>query len=238
MDLVELSPRLALFRFEVGQAYLWCDDDGLTLIDTGPVGSGAEIASAIEGLGYATGDLARVVLTHWHEDHTGSAAEIGAWPGVTVVAGRADAPVVRGDRPGAPPVLLDWERPLYGRAAKGLPPAPPARVDREVEDGDDLGFGGGARVVAVPGHTDGSIAVLVPSARVLFTGDAVAHAEGAVMLGVFNTDRVRAIASLHRLAALDADTACFGHGDPIIGGGGAGGAAGALRTAASRVAAA
>jgi glyoxylase-like metal-dependent hydrolase (beta-lactamase superfamily II) len=35
------------------------------------------------------------------------------------------------------------------------------------------------------------------------------------MLGVFNTDRVRAIESLHRLAELEVETAVFGHGDPI-----------------------
>jgi hypothetical protein len=35
------------------------------------------------------------------------------------------------------------------------------------------------------------------------------------MLGVFNTDRAQAISSFHRLAALDAEIACFGHGEPL-----------------------
>ncbi len=35
------------------------------------------------------------------------------------------------------------------------------------------------------------------------------------MLGVFNQDRARTVASFQRLAALDVDTACFGHGEPI-----------------------
>ncbi|MGW3118294.1 hypothetical protein ACWDBW_14335 [Streptomyces sp. NPDC001107] len=43
-----------------------------------------------------------------------------------------------------------------------LPPAPPCRVDREVEDGGVLDFGGGAVVVAVPGHADGSMALHLP----------------------------------------------------------------------------
>jgi hypothetical protein len=37
------------------------------------------------------------------------------------------------------------------------------------------------------------------------------------MLGVLNLDRAQAIASFHRPAALDADVACFGHGDPVLG---------------------
>jgi glyoxylase-like metal-dependent hydrolase (beta-lactamase superfamily II) len=89
-------------------------------------------------------------------------------------------------------------------------------VDREVGNGDVLQFGGGVVVVvvAVPGHTDGPIALHLPSPGVLFTGDAAANA-GRTMLGVFNTDHVRAVASLHRPAELEAETAVFGHGDPI-----------------------
>jgi hypothetical protein len=40
------------------------------------------------------------------------------------------------------------------------------------------------------------------------------------MLGVFNQDRARTVASFRRLAALDVETACFGHGDPIASGAG------------------
>lgn len=36
-----------------------------------------------------------------------------------------------------------------------------------------------------------------------------------VMLGVFNIDRERAVASFQRLAELEPATVCFGHGDPL-----------------------
>jgi hypothetical protein len=35
------------------------------------------------------------------------------------------------------------------------------------------------------------------------------------MLGTFNQDRAQTVASFRRLAALDVETACFGHGEPI-----------------------
>jgi hypothetical protein len=38
------------------------------------------------------------------------------------------------------------------------------------------------------------------------------------MLGTFNQDRPQTVASFRRLAALDAETACFGHGEPIASG--------------------
>ncbi|WP_329173578.1 MBL fold metallo-hydrolase [Streptomyces sp. NBC_01477] len=230
MEIVELLPTLHMLRFPVGAAYLWADTDGdadrLTLIDTGVAGAGEDIAAAVRCLGRDPADLRQVVLTHFHHDHTGSAAEIRAWGGVEVLAHRLEAPVVRGEAAGAPPVFSDWERALFD-SLPPLPPAPPVAVDRAVEDGDPLGFGGGAEAVWVPGHTDGSIAVYLPGPRVLFTGDTAANVEGRTMPGVFNSDPARALGSFRRLAALDVDVACFGHGDPI-----AGGAAAALRAAA------
>jgi glyoxylase-like metal-dependent hydrolase (beta-lactamase superfamily II) len=220
MDIVELLPALHMLSFPVGAAYLWSDADELTLIDTGAAGSGEDIAEAIRSIGRDPGDVRRVVLTHFHQDHTGSAAEIRSWGGATVMAHRLEAPVIRGDAAGPPPVLSEWERALFD-SLPALPPAPAVAVDRELEDGDTLDFGGGAEVVWTPGHTDGSIAIHLPAPRVLFTGDTAANVSGATMLGVFNTDRSRAAASFRRLAALDVDVACFGHGDPITGGAGA-----------------
>jgi len=224
MDVVEILPCLHLLRFAVGQAYLSYGGEELTLIDAGPVGSGASIAEAITSLGRDPGAVRRIVLTHFHEDHMGGAAEFAALGGAEVLAHRLDTPVVRGEVPGPPPVFEDWERPIHAEAARHLPPGDVQypRLVTELEDGDVLDFGGGARVVHAPGHTDGSIAFHLPEHGVLFTGDAVAASpvDGEVMLGVFNLDRARAVASFRRLAALDPDVACLGHGDPVIGGAG------------------
>jgi glyoxylase-like metal-dependent hydrolase (beta-lactamase superfamily II) len=214
MALIELTPRLHLLRFAVGQAYLWRDGADLTLIDTGPAGSAAAIRDAVRALG----TLRRIVLTHFHDDHAGSAGELDA----PVLAHRADAPIIRGDRPGPPPDFTDWERDLHAKVAHGLRPAPPARVDIELEDGDTLD--GGVTVIAVPGHTEGSIALHLPAERVLLTGDVIAEHEGELIVGPFNLDRARAAASARRLAEFATDngveTACFGHGDPVVGGAG------------------
>ncbi|MFG3281028.1 MBL fold metallo-hydrolase [Streptomyces sp. NPDC048111] len=213
MDLIAVRPHLYMFRFPIGQAYLWHDEDGLTLVDAGDVNAAAPIEEAVRGLGFDPAALRRIVITHGHRDHYGAAGELADRHGAEVIAHRLDAPVVRGETPTPEPVLLDWELPLYEHALT-VPEAPPTRVDREVADGEVLDFGGGAVVVHSPGHTDGSIAVHLPRHGVLFTGDSVAGV-GQVMLGVFNTDRERARASMRRLAALGADTVCFGHGDPL-----------------------
>ncbi|MEU2716369.1 MBL fold metallo-hydrolase [Streptomyces sp. NPDC007205] len=232
MDVIALLPRLHLLRFPVGQAYLWRDDDALTLVDAGTIGAGRAIADAVTALGHAPGDVRRIVLTHFHEDHAGGAGEFAALSGGEVLAHQLDAPFVRGELPGPPPRFEDWELPIHAAATQHLPegrPVPPAAVTG-VADGDVLDFGGGARVVHVPGHTDGSIALFLPEEGVLFTGDTVAASpvDGTVIPGVFNLDRPRLLASLGALADLGAEVACFGHGDPVVGN-----AAPALRRAAA-----
>ncbi|MCX5207087.1 MBL fold metallo-hydrolase [Streptomyces sp. NBC_00237] len=217
MDLVEMLPHLHMLRFPIGQAYLWREEtsDGteLTLIDAGHRDAAADIEQAIRSLGADPRDLRRIVLTHCHRDHVGAAEELAGRYGAEVLAHRLDAPVVRGLAPTPEPVLLDWERPLYEHGLT-VPEAPATRVDRELEEGDVLDFGGGARVVHAPGHTDGSLAVHLPHHGVLFTGDSIA-AVGEVMLGVFNVDREQALATMRRLASLAPSVACFGHGDPL-----------------------
>ncbi|MEU3417278.1 MBL fold metallo-hydrolase [Streptomyces murinus] len=247
MDVIELLPRLHLLRFPVGQAYLWRDGEELTLIDAGTIGAGPVIAEAVRALGRAPEDVRRIVLTHFHEDHAGGAGEFAALTGAEVLAHRLDAPFVRGEVPGPAPRLAEWELPIRAEVARQLPegtPLPQPSVT-EVTDGEVLGFGGGAQVVHVPGHTDGSIALHLPAEGVLFTGDTVAAlpAEGVLRAGeevptdpvehtlipgVFNLDRPRLLDSVRRLADLGAEVACFGHGDPVLRG-----AAAELRRAAA-----
>jgi glyoxylase-like metal-dependent hydrolase (beta-lactamase superfamily II) len=231
MDISPVTNDIWMLRFPVVQSYAVRLPDGWALVDTGLAGYGEQILDALAGLGAAPGDIREIVLTHAHMDHTGSLAELAEATGARVLAGAGDAAVVRGERPEPEPVFLDWERELHASVLAQIPggpqPARPCRVDRELREGDTLDWGQEVRVVEVPGHTPGSIALYLPSSRVLFSGDTIANVR-QLMLGVFNTDRQAAIASFRKQGALDVDIALFGHGEPITSGAGA-----ALRAAAA-----
>ncbi len=215
MDVIEVVPGLHLLRLGIANAYLWHDEHGATLVDTGPPGSGPVVTAVLRSLGLRREDVRRVVLTHFHDDHAGSAAEIASWAGAQVAVGRADAPFVRGDAPGPPPVFTAAEQALHAAVAADLEPAPACRVDQEVDDGHVLDLAGGAVLLGVPGHTPGSIALHLPQHGVLITGDTDAEHQGQVVLGPFDTDRAGTWASLQRLASMDVEVACFGHGEPV-----------------------
>ena len=111
--------------------------------------------------------------------------------------------------------MLDWELPLYEQLSVRVARTP-VRVDRVLDDGDVLEFGGGALAIASPGHTPGSVALYLSAPNVLFTGDAVARApDGSVILGVFNVAPKQAARTFDRLAKLNAAVVCFGHGVPL-----------------------
>jgi glyoxylase-like metal-dependent hydrolase (beta-lactamase superfamily II) len=96
-----------------------------------------------------------------------------------------------------------------------VPKAPPVVPDRLVAHGDRLGWQHDAVIIGAPGHTPGHVPAWFEKDRVLVAGDALASRDGQPMLGLFNTDPAAAAATARRLATLDAEVACFGHGEPL-----------------------
>ena len=205
----------------IGRAYIYQEQDKLTLIDTGLRDSTERILAVVEKIGRKPEDVRQIFITHHHNDHTGSLAELVERTGAQVLAHKIEAPVIRGDQPPPKPgasTLRSVLRPFMGNGAQA---GTPVNVDRELEDGDEVDIGGGAKVLHVPGHTMGSVALFIPKHRLLFAGDAAVSAIGlgppAGPFALFNEDSEQAVRSFKRLAELDFDRAFFGHGQPLDG---------------------
>jgi glyoxylase-like metal-dependent hydrolase (beta-lactamase superfamily II) len=191
--------------------------DSLTLVDTGLPKKSPKLQAALAGVG--KGRLLKdVLITHHHQDHVGSLEAI-APTGVTVWAHPADAVVIRGDaRPPRPASRGTMDRFGVKVAERFAPKAPPARVDREIADGQELPLGDGFIAHHTPGHTAGHVSFLY-SGHVLFVGDAAANMFGKLgpPFGLYSEDHAAVRASIAKLAALEFDVACFGHGRMLKG---------------------
>lgn len=189
LNIVDLRPDLRMVLDSgPGQAYLLRRGSKVVLIDAGITGQGETIAQALRDWGLYRQTLTHVLLTHWHPDHAGSAAEQAGWPKVQIWAHLSDAPIIRGDADGSFLSLTHAEEGMYAGIAGTVPDVPRSRHDRELDDYEVLDTVG-ALVIPVPGHTDSSIARHVPDEDVLFTGDVATERDGQVFLGPFNHDR-------------------------------------------------
>jgi glyoxylase-like metal-dependent hydrolase (beta-lactamase superfamily II) len=214
-----------VYRIGMGyvSAYLIAQDE-VTVIDTGLPKHREIILDAAAEAGRKPEDVKHILLTHHHADHTGSLAELLDATSAKAYIHPLDAPIVRGKKPAPGPnkeVLAS--RVLGPLMVRVTPKLPPIENLQETSDGDEVPAGGGLKAVHTPGHTAGHLSFLWPQkGGVLFAGDAAGSILGlspptGVFGGMFTEDIPAAKESFRKLAALEFDVACFGHGGPIKG---------------------
>ena len=202
--------------------YLLASDKELTLIDSGMIGKTDKVIAQIEKAGYAASALKTIVLTHYHHDHVGCAAELARFSGARIAAHRAEVPyITREKRLPATSLLKRFLFWLFDRVLLWIcDPADEtfiAKVDLPLEEGDEIETWGGLQVVHVPGHTPGSIVLYHPTRQTLFCGDAITNrSKIRYSPWNFSTDSSQALDSACRVANFPVETACFGHGAPIL----------------------
>ncbi|MBN1219314.1 MAG: MBL fold metallo-hydrolase [Anaerolineae bacterium] len=220
MAVKQIVPNVYTIPLGMVNAFL-IDGGELTLIDTGVPGSADKILQAVAELGRQPADIRHILLTHCHADHTGSLAVLKAQTGAPATMHPLDAAMVqKGEsmRPAkpAPKLLFKLLVPLLMRA--GSSSIQPAEIEYQVEDGAEFDFAGGLKAIHVPGHCAGQLAFLWPQhGGVLFAADTAGNRSG-LDWSIIYEDLEEGKRSLAKLAALDFEVACFGHGKAIIGG--------------------
>ena len=202
----------------VAHVYVLTSEAGLTLIDGGTPGEADKIVRQIKEGGHALSDVRTIVMTHAHSDHTGSLAELARRSGAQVLAHRDEADYL--ERTASLPYRTFVQRLLFGLSERVVFRFEPCRVDRPLQDGDVVETLGGLRVIHVPGHTPGSIALYQPERQILFCGDVFFHDNPKkglqVSPWVVSVDVAQARESARKLAALPVESLCVSHGELIL----------------------
>jgi glyoxylase-like metal-dependent hydrolase (beta-lactamase superfamily II) len=146
--------------------YLIYGTNGVCLIDSGVASSERAVFEYLWATGRKVSDISLIVQTHSHPDHIGASRTIKGETGCEVAIHPAEKSWVENVR------LQARERPVPGfdeLVAGSL------AVDRLLEDGDifDLGCGLKLQVFHTPGHSPGSISLLLLGYQALFSGDAI-----------------------------------------------------------------
>ncbi len=202
---------------KVMNVYLIEDEGGVTVFDCGASDMTAGLAAA----GARLGGIRRVVLGHADADHRGAAPGLGVpvycHPGERHAAESTDHYRDYWDRSKLDPrgrtvlwrLIATWD-------------GGPVNVAGTLDEGDDIA---GFRVVHMPGHAPGLIALFRESDRLALVSDALYTLDpqsgrrqpAHVPHPAFNQDTEQARASIRKLAALHPASVWAGHTDPVTG---------------------
>jgi len=194
--------------------------DKFVLIDSGSKVDLAALQAALAAEGVPLEKLSAIILTHGHADHAGLAAELRRRSGAVLVMGAGDVPLTSaGHNDDIKPTNL-MARILKRYAID--PNYEAFKADVLVDEPLDLRrFGIPARAVQMPGHTPGSLVVVLDDGRA-FVGDIMLGGwmGGAMFAGhagehYFQADADRNHANIVELLRQPINTFYLGHGGPV-----------------------
>jgi glyoxylase-like metal-dependent hydrolase (beta-lactamase superfamily II) len=139
-----------------------------------------------------------IVLTHCHHDHSGAAPELKAATGARLLLSEKEVGAV-GDDLASVAYLFGQQAPQY-------------EVDQTLKEGMVLDIGEWKlEVMETPGHSQGSLCLYEPRAKVLFSGDTVFPDGNIGRTDMYGGSTSDLVASIERLTGLDVEIMYPGH---------------------------
>jgi len=211
-----MSEEVHRIDFGFVNAYLVREGEGYILIDTGMPQHWSRLEAELQEVGCLPDKLKLAIITHGDVDHVGSCARlqkeyqarVAIHPG-DQAAVEIGAHVEREGRGIAGKIMV-----LLSKLVGGTGSFDTFQPDILLEDGQSLSeYGLAARVIHIPGHTKGSIAILTEDGQ-LFVGDTFSNQSrpGSAPF-IQNFQELRD--STAQLKELKAKVVYPGHGNPF-----------------------
>jgi len=195
--------------------------EGIVVLDSGVSKKGAVFTRILKEKGIRFEDVNLVILTHGHYDHIGSASEIKSLTGASLAMHKAEAHWLENSLTPLPPGITVWGKIFIRLNSLFMPfiKIPPSEVDLILDDEGlslaDCGIPG--QVVYTPGHSSGSVSVLLDSGEA-FVGDLAMNKFPLCVspsLPIFAEDPSAVISSWKKLIKLGASKVYPAHGKPF-----------------------
>ena len=148
--------------------------EGAILIDAGMPGKFNEFSKGLKNAGIHPEEIKAIVITHCHWDHIGCAKKIKDMTAAKVMVQKYEKNILTKGEPLMPPAVTRWGK-ILGVFVNSLSrkfSIEPCEVDIVIEEEDYSleQFGIKGKIVFTPGHSRGSISVLLDSGDA-FVGD-------------------------------------------------------------------
>lgn len=189
------------------------------LVDTGMPGEERAILRAVARAGIDPSSITLIVHTHAHVDHAGSSAALAGMHGIPTAVHRADESMLHTGRMN-PLVPLRLEARLIKPLVEK--PFPPVTPDLFLDEAFDLtAFGVEGAILHTPGHTAGSISVLLPGGAAIVGDVMMGGYIGGALSGsrpnyhYFADDLPAVERSIRTLLDTGVQTFYVGHGGPL-----------------------
>jgi len=204
----------------VDNCYL-LEGEKCVLIDGGALQQSRAFLKKMAALGIPPSRIALIVLTHAHWDHIGSAHVLAELTGAMLAIHSSERAIVEHGLKSMPPGVTLWGKILGAilRVFIRFIAIPPAHVDLEIgDDGLSLDpYGVPGRVVHTPGHSPGSVSIVLESGEA-FIGDMAMNGfplTRGPALPIFAEDIGILKESWHKLLKLGLTTVFPAHGKPF-----------------------